>query len=177
MRRLSRTGLLLALGLTLGACRRSPENVPATATREETRELATMIHVADPRTSLQLIKGFHEIEQNAWRWTMARFAVTLRAPAGASQKGATLVLQGAVPDAVIAKLKSVTLTAEVEGVTLAPEIFAKPGECAYRRDVPPRAFPAEAVTVNFALDKSLAPGEADHRELGIVVTSIGFEAK
>lgn len=177
MRRLSRTGLLLFLGLTLGACRRGPENVPATATREDSRELATMVHVADPRTSLQLIKGFHEVEQNAWRWTMQRFAVMLRAPAGASQRGATLVLQGAVPDAVIAKLKSVTLTAEVEGVPLAAETFTKPGECTYRRHVPPSAFPAEAVTVNFALNKSLAPGQADHRELGIVVTSIGFEAK
>ncbi|MCS6953472.1 MAG: hypothetical protein NZM33_11530 [Bryobacteraceae bacterium] len=177
MRRLTRVALALAFGLTFGGCRRSAQNIPADATREETRELATMVHVADPRTSLQLIRGFHEIEQNAWRWTMARFAVTLRAPSGASEKGATLVLQGAVPDPVIAQLKAVTLTADVEGVPLPPETFTRPGEYLYRRDVPPKAFPAEAVTVNFTLDKALAPGEADHRELGIVVTSVGFEAK
>jgi hypothetical protein len=33
------------------------------------------------------------------------------------------------------------------------------------------------VTVDFALDKFLAPGAADQRELGVVVSSIGFEAK
>ncbi len=177
MRRLTCFGLAGLLGLALVCCRRGPETVPASATQEETQELASMIHVADPRASLQLVKGFHEVEQNAWRWTMARFAVTLRAPAGASQKGATLVLKGAVPDPVIAKLGSVTLTANVEGVPLAAETFSKPGDYTYRRDVPPGAFPAEAVTVNFVLDKALAPGEADHRELGLVVTSVGFEAK
>ncbi len=177
MRRLTCFGVAGLLGLTATCCRRGPETVPASATQEETQELAGMIHVADPRASLQLVKGFHEVEQNAWRWTMARFAVTLRAPAGASQKGATLVLKGAVPDPVIAKLGPVTLTANVEGVPLAAETFSKPGEYTYRRDVPPAAFPAEAVMVNFALDKALAPGEADHRELGLVVTSVGFEAK
>ena len=176
MRRLTCFGLAGLLGLAATCCRRGPETVPASATQEETQELASMIHVADPRASLQLVKGFHEVEQNAWRWTMARFAVTLRAPAGASQKGATLVLKGAVPDPVIAKLKSVTLTANVEGVPLPAETFSKAGDYTYRRDVPPSAFPAEAVTVNFALDKALAPGEADHRELGLVVTSVGFEA-
>ncbi|MCL6505777.1 MAG: hypothetical protein K6T59_02025 [Bryobacteraceae bacterium] len=177
MRRLTCFGLAGLLGLAATCCRRGPETVPASATQEETQELASMIHVADPRASLQLVKGFHEVEQNAWRWTMARFAVTLRAPAGASQKGATMVLKGAVPDPVIAKLKSVTLTANVEGVPLPAETFSKAGDYTYRRDVPPSAFPAEAVTVNFALDKALAPGEADHRELGLVVTSVGFEAK
>ena len=64
---------------------RPPESVPVETIEEEVEELSTMVHAADPRASLQLVKGFHGIEQNAWRWTMGQFSVTLRPPHGAAE--------------------------------------------------------------------------------------------
>ena len=62
-------------------------------------QLAAVVNMADPKSSVQLLKGFHDVEQNAWRWTMGKFSVTLRPPLNAPQKGATLVVKLSIPDA------------------------------------------------------------------------------
>lgn len=181
MRRLTGITLITLLALALGAgasgCKRAPKKVQVEATDETSTSLATMVHVADPRASVQLIKGFHDVEQNAWRWTMQKFSVTLRPPAGSAQKGAILRVQFSIPDPVIEKLKSVRLAANVEGVPLEGQEYTKPGEQVYSVDVPAKALGGEAVIVDFALDKALMPSAGDQRELGIVVSTIGFEAK
>ena len=176
MRRLIPVVAALVLAL-LPACNRRREKVKVELTDETPSQLASIVHVADPRASVQLIKGFHDVEQNAWRWTMAKFAVTLRPPRNAAQSGATLQLKFSIPDPVIERLKSITLSANVNGTPVAGETYAKPGEYVYSRDVPATALSGEAVTVDFLLDKVLAPGSVDQRELGIVVSSVGLEAK
>ncbi len=136
-----------------------------------------MLHVADPKASAQLVKGFHDVEQNAWRWTMGKFAVTLRPPANASQKGARLILRCAVPATIIQRLTAVRLAANVEGVSLPEETYSRVGEYVYSHDVPAKVLAMNAVKVEFSLDKCLPPGDADQRELGIIVSMVGFEAK
>ena len=139
--------------------------------------LMTMVHAADTRASAQLIRGFHSIESNAWRWTAGSFAVTLKTPAGSSEKGATLTFRFAVPEVTLNKVGPVTLSASVNGQALAPETYSKTGEYAYTRDVPASALKSEAVDVEFKLDKFMPPGEQDQRELGVIMTMVGFEAK
>jgi hypothetical protein len=144
---------------------------------DEPTGLATMVHAADPRAAVQLVKGFHSVEQNAWRWTAGSFSATLKPPAGGAQKGATLQLKFVVADAVIDKLKSMTLSAAVNGVKLDPETYTKAGEYTYSRDVPAAALQGEAVTVDFTLDKFLPASAQDARDLGVIMTMVGFEAK
>ncbi len=168
------TLLVILLAVSAADCKRKRKKA---GTQEEDQGLASMVHMADPRTSSQLVRGFHTVEQNAWRWTMAKFTVILKPPAGASQKGATLLMKFAVPDPVINRLKKVTLTASVGGAQLAPESYDKAGDYVLTRDVPASAFTGETATVDFALDKALPPGDPDQRELGVVVNSIGLEAK
>ncbi len=136
-----------------------------------------MVNAADPRTASQLVKGFHTVEQNSWRWTAGDFAVALKPPAGAAQKGATLTLKFVVAEAVLAKLKTMTLSASVNGVQLAPETYTKSGEYTYARDVPATALQQPSVTVEFKLDKFLPASPADQRDLGVIMTLVGFEAK
>jgi hypothetical protein len=139
--------------------------------------IASVVHAADPATATQLIRGFHDIEQNAWRWTKGAFSVALRPPAGASQKGATLTLRFSLPEQVVERLSSVAISATVEGLALPGESYNRAGNHVYRRDVPPTALSAAIATVDFSLDKSLPAGTLDQRELGLVVNSVGFEAK
>ncbi|MEO8131395.1 MAG: hypothetical protein ABJF23_08245 [Bryobacteraceae bacterium] len=147
------------------------------ATDEAGPTLASVVNMSDPRASVQLLKGFHDVEGNAWRWTMGKFTVTLRPPANASTKGATLVVKLNIPEAIMNDVKSTTLTANVNGAPIPGETYTKAGEYVYSKDVPASALGADAVTVEFALDKFRAPGPSDQRELGVVVSSIGFEAK
>lgn len=170
--------VLLCAALVAGGigCKRA-KKTRVEATDEAGPTLAQVVNMADARASVQLLKGFHDVEGNAWRWTMGKFSVTLRPPLNASQKGATLVVKMNIPEAIMGQVKSTTLTANVNGAAIAGETYTKAGEYTYSKDVPASALGADAVTVDFALDKFLPPGAADQRELGVVVSSIGFEAK
>ena len=136
------------------------------------------MHMADPQAAqLVLLRGFYPVEGNAWRWTAGKFAVQLRPPANAAQSGARLMLNFAIPESSISRTKSMTLSASVGGGTLAPETYTKAGEYTYARDVPATALTGDKAEVEFSLDKYLPAGTVEQRELGVVVNSVGFDAK
>jgi hypothetical protein len=168
--------LVCALLLTPAGCKRKKRE-PSKASEDEPAGLATMIHAADPRSNIQFVRGFYGVEGGSWRWTQKNFAITLKPPAGAANKGATLQLSFAIPDTVIQKMGPITLSASIGTVKLDPETYTKAGEYTYSRDVPASAMKGDAVRVDFALDKALPPTGQDSRELGIIVTLAGFEAK
>lgn len=180
MRRLIHNSLLFAVAmlaaLAFPGCKRE-ERARLNATEEEPPGLASIVHVADPRTAAQLLKGFYDVEQNSWRWTTGKFAVALRPPLGATQQGATLTVKLTIPDPVIQSSKRLTLTAAVGNVTLPAETYTQAGEYTFSRDVPAGALAGNSVTVQFSLDKTIPPSGADRRELGIVVTTVGLEPK
>ncbi len=145
--------------------------------QDEPAGLATMLQAADPRAATQLLRGFHDVESGAWRWTAKSFAVTLHPPAGASVKGATLVLKFVFPEISLQKLGPITISAKVGSEQLAPETVDSAGDKSYSREVPASALKEDAVTVEFMLDKAIPPGTQDIRELGIIMNMVGFEAK
>ena len=176
MRRLILISFLTALIIfTPVGCKRKRH--PAKTAEEEPTGLATMVQAADPRAAVQLTSGFHPVEQNAWRWTMGKFSVVAKPPTGAGRKGATLLVKFVIPDVEIEKLKSMTLSASANGTKLEPETYTTGGQHTYSRDVPAAAMQGDAVTLNFALDKFLPPSGEDSRELGIIMSTVGFEAK
>jgi len=139
--------------------------------------LATSVRAADPESSLQLVKGFYDAEQDAWRWTMKEFAIALGPPVGGSDAGATLRMQFTVPEPVIQQLGAVTLSAQVGEAALDPETYDEPGAYMYERTVPPEVLIGDVVAVEFTLDKAIAPGEMDLRELGIIFSAAGLETR
>jgi hypothetical protein len=140
-------------------------------------EISSTVHMSDPRAAIQLLKGFHGVEQNAWRWTMGTFSVTLKPPAGAKEKGATLNMKFTLPDAVMARVKSTTITAAVAGKQVGAQTYNTAGEYTFTADVPGPLFISDALTVDFALTHFLPAGTADSRELGLVASTIGLEPK
>jgi len=171
--------LLLVAALALaGGCRRGGK-MPVETIEEESQPLASMIHTADPRASTQLLRGFHDIEQGAWRWSMGKFSVTLKPPAGGAKNGARIEVKLSVPDPVIQKLQAVTLSASVNGVAIGSETFSKAGDFTFSKEIAAStgAMAQDAVTVDFTLDKFLAAGTVEQRELGVVVSSIGLLSK
>ncbi len=159
-------------------CNRNGSKPDATIEEASPQQMEqTMVQASDAKASAQLIQGFHALEQGRYRWTMGHFSVTLRPPLLASERGARLILKFVVPEPVIQKLKSIKLSANVDGVALPEETYTKPGGYVYSQEVPAQALGKRLVTVSFALDKYLAPSDADRRELGVVVTAVGFEAK
>ncbi len=136
-----------------------------------------VVRTADPRRGSQLLSGFYGIEQNAWRWTAARFSVRLDTPAWASRIGAVLRLRFSIPDRLIRELGVISVAASIGGLPLAPESYTQPGDFIYVREVPSHRLRSESVRVDFFLDKALAPNSSDRRELGLIVASIALQPR
>jgi hypothetical protein len=168
---------LLAAVLWASAGCHSKRKAAPEATVEEGPRTATMVTLGDPKSAPQLVSGFYDIENGAWRWTGKQFTVELGVPFGAGQKGAALELNFTIPDVVIDKSKTVTLAASVDGNALPPETYTKAGEYTYQRDVPPAILQAGTVKVTFTLDKTIQPGGGDLRDLGVVAASVGLKGK
>jgi hypothetical protein len=169
--------LALIVFLTLAGCKRK-DTVSAGKTEDEGPQLASIVHTGDPHSDAQLVTGFYNIEQRAWRWTAQRFSVVLRPPAGGAQRGATLTMQLSIPDGVIAKLKTISLSGTIGTTPLPSETYTQPGPYTYTCDVPASLLASDALRIDFQLDKSLAPGAVgDQRELGVIISSVGLEAK
>jgi hypothetical protein len=172
VRRLSAALVLLAfVACAPVGCRRKKKG----RTRED--GLASMINLADPADSAQIVRGFSNVEADAWRWSTSKFSVVLRPPAGAAQNGAKLEMNFTLHEAVVGKLGPVTVSAVVNGTPVAPETFSQAGDFTYSHEVPASALGADVVTVEFATDKSLAPTDKDKRELALIVKTIGLVGK
>jgi hypothetical protein len=117
------------------------------------------------------------VEANAWRWSAKQFEVAIAPPAHASDKGAQLVLHFALPAVVIETLHSITLSAAIGDIHLDPQSYDKAGPNTYTRDIPPGKLGGEMVLVDFSVDKAIPPSGSDARELGIIVSQVGFVAK
>lgn len=169
------TAALAAAGciLVAGGCRGRKQSPAAEAAR---LSLASTISVADPQYAPQLVRGFYAVE-SSWRWTQKSFAVNLAAPNGAAQHGAELHLRFGIPEPLINNLKSIGVSAAINGLSLPKERYDKAGQFTYTRDIPPERLRTGTIPVEFALDQALPPGEADKRELGIVAIEVGLVAK
>ena len=173
-RRLPRWTWVLGIlpALAISGCHRKAETPP-----EEAAPLASIIHAGDPKDAAQFLAGFYGIEQNAWRWSAPRFAVRLHVPAGSAQSGAVLEVTLTVPEVVIQKLKTITLTPAIGASSLPPETYGQAGTFTYKHDVPANLLGSDPVLIDFQLDRSLAPTAQDVRPLGLVVLSVGLEPK
>ncbi|PYT11932.1 MAG: hypothetical protein DMG59_25025 [Acidobacteria bacterium] len=160
------TSLIRAAGYNLGR----PLNPGETDWEWTLQEPVSTVRMADVSASGQLIRGFHELVANTWRWTAGRFTIALQTPRGADENGAWLILKFVIPDVSLNRLKSMTLSAKAGDANLGAETFTTPGEHQYRREVPASALKQDLVNVDFSLDKFLTQGE----ELGIIVTEIGL---
>jgi hypothetical protein len=164
---------LMALLVIAGAsgCRK-PKPTGPQYVEEAPSELAEAVNVADPRQSVQLLRGFYDIEQNAWRWTAPEFAVALRPP---DQKPVALFLDFVVPEVFLERTQGgATLSIKVKGQALPPETIAKAGNARIERTIPDALATGEDLTVEFSLDKFIEGTASDERKLGLIVSGVGL---
>ena len=167
------TVLLAALVLIAPACRSRKQ----TGEVEDAPGMVSVLPMNDGHARKQLVSGFYQVESGVWRWTGPKFSVNLQPPAQSATQGAKLALKLVIPDVVIQKLNVLTLSAKVGDTSLPPETYNKPGDYTYTRDVPSSALQANAVRVDFWLDKAMPGTAGDQRQLGVVVQQVGLTPK
>ena len=136
--------------------------------------IVSLLKMNAPGAKDQLVRGVFGLE-STWRWTTGNFAIVLKTPPGAAEKGATLTLNLTVSDAILKQLHSQSLTAAIGDKTLKTEKYLDPGGHTFTADVPAASLTGDTVTIDFSLDNSLPPGPTDRRELGVIISSVDIE--
>ncbi len=126
----------------------------------------------DPGWSLMLVSGWHDLEDESWRWTARRFSVRVHLTRAARLR--RVELNFAFPSEQFSRIGTIRLGARVNGVALAPCVFNRPGEHTYAALVPAEIPAAEDIDIEFELDNAYPPTGRDLRELGVLVV---FERK
>jgi hypothetical protein len=116
-----------------------------------------------PETNSQIVSGLYDLEGNAWRWMSGSAVVLLKAPAQRMPLEAVFT----IPDSAPARRMDLLLDARV----VASQTYSAPGT--YTLQSPPQMPAGPTATVTLTADRTFSvPG--DHRELGVVVSTIGF---
>ncbi|MDQ6759684.1 MAG: hypothetical protein M3Z32_07455, partial [Acidobacteriota bacterium] len=134
----------------------------------------TYLDMGAPAAARQLLSGFYPAEQHAWRWSARRFTVVLKAPEAARSVGATLELHLYVPPEQVSRLGPLTIKGDVNGYPLRAETFSSQGSFTYQCAIPPSAFKRGVAIASFAFDKAVPSSAGEGRELGAVISSLGF---
>jgi hypothetical protein len=116
-----------------------------------------------PEAPAQIVSGLYGLESGAWRWMSASAVVLLKSPAQPLPIEAVFT----IPDPAPARHVELLL----DGRVVASETYSGPG--AYTLKSPPQSPAGETAAVTLTIDRTFSvPG--DRRELGVVVSSIGF---
>jgi hypothetical protein len=116
-----------------------------------------------PEAPVQIVSGLYSLESGAWRWMSGSAVVVLKSPAQPLPLEASFT----IPDAAPARHVELLL----DGHVVAVETYGAPG--AYTLKSPPQSPAGPSATVTLTLDRTFSvPG--DHRELGVIVSGIGF---
>ncbi len=170
--------LLLSFTL-LPACR--PRRDLSSYTAEDAKAaLLTEVNLGDPQHAPQLKSGFHQIEENSWRWTEPKFTVELKAPFAAQRVGAILRLKANAPEILILKTNSpITISAKLNGAPLGQATYPKAGLIDFALDVPATALRADTLLFEYTVAPGLPPNAfpGDGRSLGLIVSAIALEKK
>ncbi len=172
MRRL--IAFLALVGLLAGSSCKTRKPKPEVLVDDTQAQLGSIVAANNPQTAAQLLRGFYDLENGAWRWTMPKFAISFRPPIGAKEKGAQLKADMVLPEVIFSKTGPIEITVSCNGKAIGKQKFAQAGDAKLALAVPAELLSTEAVTLEFILDKWLPPGPADPRDLGMIFSSAGL---
>jgi len=116
-----------------------------------------------PEAANQIVSGLYDVEAGAWRWMSGSAVVVLKSPA----QPLPVAVVFTIPDPAPARRVELLL----DGRLVAAETYNAPGP--YTLKSPPELPAGPTATVTITSDRTFSvPG--DHRELGMVVSSVGF---
>jgi len=142
---------------------RLPIDVVSAAEVVERKPVLADLPMNAPEAGQQIAAGIYDLEGN-WRWMSGRGVVLLKNP------GTPLPLD--VEFTIPAPAPARRVSVRVDGKVVAEKTYAAPGAYLLSSAAPVEVT-GPAATVVVAIDRTFrVPG--DHRELGIVLTRIGF---
>jgi tRNA (mo5U34)-methyltransferase len=121
--------------------------------------------------NLELLAGWHDLEETGWRWTARTFAARVHGAESARPRVLTMSLY--IAEESVRRLTRLTLSASANGRTLEPAVYETAGLATFVRALDGVA--GSEIELRFCLDRALPSEEVDSRERGIIVASIQVE--
>jgi tRNA (mo5U34)-methyltransferase len=118
---------------------------------------------------LELLEGWHHVEESGWRWTEGQFSA--RAISRVGRKHSRIEMRVFAPPLLIEKFGSITLRARIDDVDVQPLVMREAGIHLFVRNIPK---PSEVTLVIFRLDNALGVDAGYARELGLIVAWLEF---
>jgi tRNA (mo5U34)-methyltransferase len=163
MRLLARTGWMVRARITAGCL---TESNPVEPLADQRIFLLLKSRARYPDLQVRPVSGWHEVEQDAWRWTRKRFSLELVLPKDEPVR--EFALKFTVPEVVISGSPSVRVTCDIGGEKAGSITCDSPGTIEFRGVFPESALARPAIALDFEVESSFtSPG--DERELGILV--------
>ena len=131
------------------------------------------LNLGDIRSKAQLRSGWYGIEEGGWRWMSKQAEAVLRVPAEAAAFEIQLFFP---PDFMQRVGGPVTVSVMLDGRPLTAETYPQPGGYRLAKALARGQLAAPMARVTIQLDRAAPPGERDRRELGAVVSRLGFVA-
>lgn len=152
-----------AMGFRAFDVNRRPIDVVRVDTVVERKPELSFLPMNAPQAEQQIVSGVNQLEQGSYRWMGKRAVLLLKRPAAAEP----LEVELYVPEQAVGR----TVTVAVDGVTLVSRTFSAAGK--QKMETPPVQGNGETATVAIEVDRALqVPG--DQRELGVILTAVGF---
>lgn len=117
--------------------------------------------------NVELLEGWHEYVPAGWRWTEKKFSFRFE-----PRPSHTMRIYLFLHQSILSALGPVTMHVRLDGVDAGSMLMQRAGEYVYRIPITERK---ESGMVTIELDKATVPGDADQRELGLIVSSVEFE--
>ncbi len=130
----------------------------------ERRPTLEYLSMNAPEAKDQIVSGIYSLEDNRFRWMSRGAVLALKSPAAPTP----LRVEFTIPDNAPAR----KLTVRLDGREVASQTYSAPGT--YTLESAPVRAAAPTATVEIEIDRTFtAPPDA--RELGIVLTGVGFQ--
>lgn len=162
---LERTHWEVCASITAGDSKTSD---PISESRDERIFCLLRSRLADRSDPVELLTGWHDLEEGGFRWVQRKFSLRVTGERGASG----LSIECYVPALVIDEFRGVTIRIMVNGEFVCETKFGTSGRHVL---LCPIHKPAGSYLVELESDHFLPADENDHRERSIVVGAISIE--
>ena len=130
------------------------------------------LNLGDVRSKAQLVSGWYGIEEGGWRWMSKQAEAVLRVP---TETAPVFEMQLFFPPDFMQRTGgAVTVSVRLDGRLLTRETYLHPGGYRLEKSVPREQLTGPDARVTFQLDRAMPPSASDQRELGAVVSRLGF---
>jgi hypothetical protein len=130
----------------------------------ERKPLLTDLRMNAPEAEQQIVSGVYQLENGKWRWMGQTAVILLKPPAAPSP----LVVRFFIPDPAPARHVRIAINDQV----VATQDCPAPGT--FTVATLPNKPEGDSATITISVDKTFS-SQSDKRDLGIILTGVGFQ--